>query len=341
MAQNANISLQLELPTTRPRLLDEVRYALRRMHYSYRTEQTYVHWIKRYIYFHGKKHPRAMGAGEVTAFLNHLATERHVAAATQNQALSALLFLYKEILAVELPWLDAIVRAKRPTRLPTVLTQDEVRRLIDGLRNTQWLLVSLLYGAGLRQRECLQLRVKDVDLVRRIIIVREGKGSRDRSTVLPERLIEPLRAHLGKLRGFHQAELKAGFGEVPLPGALSRKYPRAGYEFGWQFLFPSSTRCQDPYSGRTVRFHLHPTTLQRAVKAAARNAGIMRPVSCHTFRHSFATHLLENGYNIREVQELLGHLSVETTMVYTHVMAKGPNAVKSPFDRLETPTAKV
>jgi integron integrase len=338
MADTVDEPEQLSLPPTRPRLLTDVRLTLRRMHYSYRTEQSYVHWMKRFIYFHGKKHPKEMGAAEVTAFLNHLATERNVAAATQNQALNALLFLYKEILHVNLPWLNDVVRAKRPARLPTVLTQDEVKRLIAGLEGTKWLLVSILYGGGLRQRECLQLRVKDMDVTRRLIIVRAGKGNRDRSTVLPERLIEPVKAHLDRLKAFHQADLKAGYGEVPLPFSLSRKYPRAGYEFGWQFVFPSATRCQDPYTGRTVRFHVHPSTIQRAVKVAARNAQIVRPVSCHTFRHSFATHLLENGYNIREVQEILGHKNVQTTMLYTHVMAKGAKGLKSPFDAWTEPS---
>jgi integron integrase len=315
-----------------PRLLDRVREAIRRKHYSRRTEETYVHWIKRFIYHSGKRHPSEMGAAEVTAFLNHLASERHVASATQNQALAALLFLYKEALGKALPWLDGLDRVKRPVRLPVVLSEAEVRALLAQLEGTKWLMASLLYGAGLRLRECLMLRVKDVDFSYHQILVRESKGGKDRVTMLPEAVIQPLHVHLGKVNMLHRRDLAEGYGEVWLPDALSRKYPRAGYEWGWQFIFPSKNRSADPETGVIRRHHIYPDTLHRTVKRAAREAGIYKPVSSHTLRHSFATHLLQGGYDIRTVQELLGHKDVSTTMVYTHVMNKGGRGVKSPLD---------
>jgi integron integrase len=317
---------------TKSRLLEEVRDAIRRRHYSLRTEQTYVHWIKRFIYFSGKRHPREMGAAEVTAFLNHLARERDVAASTQNQALSALLFLYREGLAMPLPWLDSLERAQRPARLPTVLTRDEVQRLLVQLEGTRWLMASLLYGAGLRLRECLKLRVKDVDFGYRQILVRDGKGAKDRVTMLPESLIEPLKAQLARSRALHDRDAAAGYGEVELPQALARKYPRAPHEWGWKFIFPSPRLSTDPRSGAVRRHHVYENYLIRAVKQAARAARIVKHVSCHTLRHSFATHLLECGYDIRTVQELLGHSDVSTTMIYTHVLHKGGRGVKSPLD---------
>jgi len=317
------------------RLIDRLREEIRSRHYSLRTEKAYWYWIRYFILFHGKRHPAQMGAAEVTAFLSWLATERNVAAATQNQALSALLFLYKHVLGQALPWLDDLVRAQRPVRLPTVLTEAEVRRLLGTMEGSLRLMAALLYGSGLRQAECLTLRVKDIDFAYRQIIVREGKGARDRATMLPENLVQPLQAHLGKVRALHQRERKEGFGEVWLPHALARKYPRAGREWAWQFVFPSARRSEDPRSGVVRRHHLHPDTLGGAVKRAAAAAGIVRPVSCHTLRHSFATHLLERGCDIRTVQELLGHSDVSTTMVYTHVMNKGARAVRSPLDRLE------
>jgi integron integrase len=322
-----------------PRLLTLVHEVIRRKYFSRRTEQAYVHWIKRFIYFHGKRHPRDMGETEVTAFLNDLAATRNVAGGTQNQALSALLFLYKEVLGKDLAWLDGLVRAKRPPRLPTVLTRTEVEAILAQLTGVRWLIASLLYGAGLRVMECLRLRVKDVDLAYRQILVRDGKGEKDRVTMLPEKLVEPLRSHLHRVKGLHARDLKEGYGEVNMPYALARKYPRAGREWAWQFVFPSKHRSADPDDGVLRRHHLYESVPQRAVHDAVRAAGIAKHVSCHTLRHSFATHLLEAGYDIRTVQELLGHSDVSTTMIYTHVLNKGGRGVKSPLDRLEQPRA--
>jgi integron integrase len=316
----------------RPRLLDLAREAIRRRHYSYRTEETYLHWMKRFILFSGKRHPRELGASEVTAFLNHLVRERGVGAATQNQALAALLFLYKEVLAEALPWLEGIEHAKCPIRRPTVLTEDEARQLLARLRGTKWLMASLLYGAGLRLRECLTLRVKDVDFGYRQIMVREGKGGKDRVTILPRPVVEPLQAHLLRVKALHERDLADGCGDVELPDAIARKYPRAPYEWGWKFVFPSYKRSVDPRTGVIRRHHLYENYLIRGIKQAARAAGIAKHVSCHTLRHSFATHLLLSGYDIRTVQELLGHKDVSTTMVYTHVLNKGGRGVRSPLD---------
>jgi integron integrase len=278
----------------------------------------------------------AMCAAEVTSFLNWLATERNVAAATQNQALSALLFLYKQVLGKNLPWLDGMTRAKRLVRLPVVLSESEARRLLSELHGVKWLTASLLYGAGLRRRECLMLRVKDVDFAYRQILVRDGKGGKDRVAPLPESVVQPMHEHLGRVRQLHQRDLKDGFGEVWLPDALARKYPRAGYQWGWQFVFPSKNRSAEPETGIIRRHHIYPDTLHRAVKQAAQTAGIIKPVSCHTLRHSFATHLLQAGNDIRTVQELLGHSDVSTTMIYTHVMNKGARGVRSPLDAVLT-----
>lgn len=321
------------------RLVERLSDAIRARHYSRRTQKAYWHWIRRFIFFHGKRHPAEMGAAEVTAFLSWLATSRNVAAATQGQALAALLFLYGEVLGLKLPWLGELVRAQRPVRLPTVLTEAQVRRLLESLEGGARLMAGLLYGAGLRQFECLTLRVKDVDFAYRQILVRDGKGSKDRATMLPEALVQPLQRHLAKVRLLHQRDLREGCGAVVLPHALARKYPRAAREWGWQFLFPSAQRSSDAQSGVERRHHVHPDTLGRAVKRAARAAGIAKPVSCHTLRHCFATHLLERGYDIRTVQELLGHSDVSTTMVYTHVMNRGARGAKSPLDRLESPRA--
>ena len=312
---------------------------MRSRQYSRRTKKSYWYWVRYFIFFHGKRHPAEMGAEEVSAFLSWLATDRDVAAATQNQALSALLFLYKHVLGQDLPWMQGLIRAQRPVRLPTVLSEAEVRRMLEPLEGSERLMVGLLYGAGLRQIECLTLRVKDVDFAYRQILVRDGKGAKDRVTMLPENLVQGLQAHLGRVRALHQRDLKDGCGEVWLPNALSRKYPRAAREWGWQFVFPSHNRCADPETGVVRRHHLHPDTLSRIVKRAARAAGIVKPVSCHTLRHSFATHLLERGHDIRTVQELLGHSDVSTTMIYTHVMNKGARGVKSPLDRLAAPRA--
>ena len=322
------------------RLVERLREAIRSRHYSRRTEKAYWYWTRYFIFFHGKRHPARMGAAEVGAFLSWLATERNVAAATQNQALSALLFLYKHVLGVELPWLGDLVRAQRPVRLPTVLSEAEVRRLLEGLQGGARLMVGLLYGAGLRQIECLSLRVKDVNFAYRQVVVRDGKGARDRVTMLPENLVPRLQEHLGSVRLLHGRDVKEGFGEVRLPYALARKYPRAGRAWAWQYVFPSGKRSPDPEGGVMRRHHVHPDTLSRTVARAAARAGIDKRVSCHTLRHSFATHLLERGYDIRTVQELLGHSDVSTTMIYTHVMNKGARAVKSPLDRLAEPEAR-
>jgi len=287
------------------RLLDQVRNAVRRRHYSYRTEQAYVHWIKRFIYFHSLRHPQELGEAEVTAFLNHLAG-RGVASATQNQALSALLFLYKEVLASPLDWLDGLVRAKRPARVPTVLTVSEVQRLLAGLDGSKWLMASLLYEAGLRLRECLKLRVKDIDFEYRQIVVRYGKGAKDRVTMLPTAVIEHLQAHLARVKLLHEQDIAVGYGDVELPDAISRKYPRAAYDWGWKFVFPAHRYPTDPRTGAFRRHHVYEDVL-----------------------------MLENGYDIRTVQKLLGHADVSTTMIYTHVLNKGGRAVKSPLDRAE------
>jgi integron integrase len=289
---------------------------VRLKHYSIRTEQAYVDWIKRYILFHGKRHPAAMGKLEVERFLAHLAVERKVAASTQNQALSAILFLYKEVLGRELEWLDNVQRAKRPARVPVVLTEAEVRALLEQLEGRHFLMASLLYGAGLRLMECVRLRVKDIDFGYAQITVRDGKGEKDRVTMLPGALREQLEAHLGRVQALHQKDLKDGFGEVSLPFALARKYPRAGREWAWQYVFPASKRSIDPRSGIERRHHIDEQSLQRMIKKAVRRAGIAKPASCHTLRHSFATHLLQSGYDIRTVQELLGHKDVSTTMIY-------------------------
>ena len=315
------------------RLLDEVRRRLRVKHYSLRTEQAYVGWIRRFILANDKRHPRDMGAAEVEAFLTSLAVEGDVAASTQNQALSALLFLYREVLGVQLPWLDQVTRAKKPRRLPTVLEHSEVHALLVRMEGRSWLLASLLYGTGMRLMECLRLRVKDVDFRCNEILIREGKGGKDRRTVLPQALVQPLEGELARARAWHEHDLAAGFGEVWLPHALTRKYPNAGREFGWQYVFPSDRRSVDPRDGIQRRHHIDESALARALKRAARLAGIAKPVSAHVLRHSFATHLLEAGYDLRTIQELLGHKDVATTQIYTHVLNRGGRGVVSPLDR--------
>lgn len=316
-----------------PRLLDEVRRRLRLKHYSLRTEAIYVGWIRRFILANGKRHPRDMGAVEVEGFLSALAVRGRVAASTQNQALSALLFLYREVLRIQLPWMETMVRAKRSQHVPTVLAREEVQALLAQLEGRPWLLASLLYGTGMRLMECMRLRVKDVDFSRNEITVRDGKGGKDRRTVLPKRLVEPLQREIERAHVLHEADLHAGFGQARLPHALARKYPRAGREFGWQFVFPSAQRSIDPLDGTERRHHFDEALLSRAMKSACRRAGIVKPVSAHTLRHSFATHLLESGYDIRTVQELLGHKDVATTQIYTHVLNRGGNGVLSPLDR--------
>lgn len=319
-------------PSPGPRLLEQVRGYLRVRHYSYRTEEQYLQWIKRFILFHGKRHPAEMGAAEVEAFLTHLAVDRTVAASTQNQAKAAILLLYREVLAKELPWLEGVIQAKSARHLPVVLTEEEVRALLARLTGTNWLLGSLLYGAGLRLMEAVRLRVKDLDFVRREIAVRDGKGARDRMTMLPVRLVEPLRNHLVPVRRLHEQDLAAGHGDVYLPFALARKYPNAARSWAWQYVFPSERLSVDPRSGKVRRHHIDEKCIQRAMKDAVRDAGIVKPATPHTLRHSFATRLLQSGYDIRTVQELLGHADVSTTMIYTHVLNRGARAVRSPLD---------
>ncbi|MCE5232728.1 MAG: integron integrase [Mizugakiibacter sp.] len=316
-----------------PRLLDEVRRRLRLKHYSLATERAYLQWMRRFILANGKRHPREMGGAEVERFLSSLAVDGRVAASTQNQALSALLFLYREVLRIELPWLDNVVRAKRPRRLPTVLSQAEVRALLATMDGRPWLLASLLYGTGMRLMECLRLRVKDLDFARNEITVRDGKGGKDRRTMLPRALVEPLLREVERARVLHGRDLADGFGEAWLPHALARKYPRAAREFGWQYVFPSAQRSRDPRDGTVRRHHFDEAMLARALKRALAKAGIVKPATCHTLRHSFATHLIEDGYDIRTVQELLGHKDVSTTQIYTHVLNRGGRGVTSPLDR--------
>lgn len=315
-----------------PRLLDQVRGKIRLKHYSIRTEQAYLDWIKRFVLHFDKRHPSEMGAREVEAFLTHLAVEGKVAAATQNQAKSALLFLYREVLEQDLPWLENVERAKAPRRLPVVLTEKEVASVLSRLTGTHWLVAGLLYGSGLRIMEALRLRVKDIEFSRGEILVREGKGFKDRVTMLPAVLVDPLKAHLKRVRDLHEQDVEEGYGEVYLPYALARKYPNAGHEWGWQYAFPSKNRAVDPRSGVVRRHHVQDQAIQRAIRQAVRDAGIVKPATPHTLRHSFATHLLTSGYDIRTVQELLGHKDVTTTMIYTHVLNKGGRGVTSPLD---------
>jgi integron integrase len=321
-------------PSQPVRLLDQLRAQVRTRHYSIRTEQVYVDWVKRYIYHHGRRHPRELGAREVEAFLSHLAVDRDVSASTQNQARSAILFLYREVLGIELPWLANVVSAKVTRRLPVVLTEREVRSLLHQMSGVNGLIGGLLYGTGMRLLEGLRLRVKDIDFERREILIRCGKGDKDRVTVLPENLIAPLQQQLSRVRALHQRDLAEGCGEVWLPHALALKKPRAGLAHGWQFVFPSSRRAIDPRSGVERRHHLTEQAVQRAVAGAALRAGIDKPCSPHVLRHSFATHMLQAGYDIRTVQELLGHADVSTTQVYTHVMNRGGRGVLSPLDKL-------
>jgi integron integrase len=316
-----------------PRLMDEVRRCLRLNHYSLRTEKVYLGWIRRFILANAKRHPRELGGVEVERFLSQLAVQGQVSASTQNQALSALLFLYRKVLAVDLPWMENVTRARRGRRLPTVLSTSEVQRLLAGMEGRAWLIASLLYGTGMRLMECLRLRVKDVDFSRNEIVVRDGKGGKDRHTVLPRSLAEPLQREVERARLLHEADLREGGGVAWLPHALGRKYPNAGREFGWQYVFPSRQRSRDPRDGVLRRHHYDDGMLARALKSACRRAGIDKPVSAHTLRHSFATHLVEIGYDIRTVQELLGHSDVSTTQIYTHVLNRGAGGVVSPLDR--------
>jgi len=329
-----NTPVKTEPVIQQPKLLEQVVAKLRVKHYSMRTEKAYVDWIKRYILHHGKRHPKDMGVAEVEAFLTHLAVERNVSASTQNQAKSAILYLYKEVLGIDLPWLDNVTQAKAPKRLPVVLTQAEVQAVLSRLDGTMWLIASLLYGSGLRIMEALRLRVKDVDFARREILVREGKGFKDRVTMLPVSLIEPLKSHLLKVQALHMEDLSNGYGAVFMPMALDRKYPNAAKDWAWQYVFPSIKLSVDPREKVIRRHHADEKTVQRGVKRAVNLAGLTKLATPHTFRHSFATHLLEGGYDIRTVQELLGHSDVATTMIYTHVLNKGGRGVSSPLDVL-------
>jgi integron integrase len=318
----------------KPKLLDQVRQALRLRHYSDRTEKAYVQWVRRFIFFHGVRHPAEMGKEQVAAFLSHLASDRHVAASTQNQALCALIFLYASVLHMDIGLMEGVVRAKRPQRLPVVLTPDEVREVFRFLEDQVLLLCRILYGSGMRLLEGLRMRVKDVDFARHEITVRTGKGEKDRVTILPTSCAAALRAHLGRVHERHQADLARGLGRAALPYALARKYRDADHEWGWQYVFPASSYYRDRETGLDHRHHLHETTIQREVKAAARRAGVTKLATPHVFRHSFATELIRAGYDIRTVQELLGHQDVSTTMIYVHVLNRGGRGVKSPADRL-------
>ena len=316
-----------------PRLLDQVRGRMRRRGMAKRSEEAYVGWIRRFILANGKRHPRHMGAPEIERFLTDLAVHGHVSASTQNQALAALLFLYREVLGMELPWMEDIQRAKKPRRLPVVLTRREVHALLDEMTGVHWLMASLLYGTGMRLMECARLRVKDVDFERRELLIRHGKGGKDRHTMLPGSLVEPLQSQLAEARRIHDRDVRAGFGRVWLPDALARKYRGAEAEWGWQYVFPSPRRSRDPRDGAERRHHVDESGLQRAVKRARHAAQVHKPATCHTLRHSFATHLIEDGYDLRTVQELLGHKDVSTTQIYTHVLNRGGQGVLSPLDR--------
>ncbi|WP_071872440.1 integron integrase [Atopomonas hussainii] len=317
----------------KPKLLEQMREQIRLRHYSIRTESVYTEWVRRFIRFHKYRHPLELGGPEVEAFLTHLAVRRDVSVSTQNQALSSILFLYQKVLHVELPWLENVVRAKRPQRLPVVLTRAEVSSVFSQLDGSMWLIANLLYGSGMRLMEALRLRVKDVEFTRHEIVIRDGKGNKDRITMLPLTLAMPLKLHLERVRALHQQDLNEGFGITKMPYALARKYPHAASDWGWQFVFPSKNRSEDPRSGNIYRHHVHEKTVQRAMRNAVRAVGLTKPATPHTLRHSFATHLLESGQDIRTVQELLGHADVKTTQIYTHVLNRGGFAVISPLDR--------
>ena len=314
------------------KLLDEVRGVMRVRHYSYQTEKTYIHWIKQYIFFHKVTHPKEMGATEVEAFLTHLAVERMVAASTQNQALAALLFLYREVLRIDLPWLEKFTPAKRSSHVPVVLTKDEARTILGELKGVNWLIANLLYGSGLRLSEALRLRVKNLDFGFKQIVVRDGKGGKDRFTIMPTKLIEPLQKQLLSAKKIHEMDLRCGIGHVEMPFALERKYPNANKEWAWQYVFPSKSLSINPRSGQRGRHHVSASNLQKVFKEALRKSRIAKNASPHTLRHSFATHLLQNGYDIRTIQDLLGHKELTTTMIYTHVLQQHRLGVRSPVD---------
>jgi integron integrase len=335
MADIVPIDSSIQVQAQQPRLLDRVRISLRTKHYSLRTEEAYVGWIRRFILFHGKRHPREMGESEINVFLSNLAIKAGVSASTQNQALSALLFLYRNVLEMPFPILDGLVRAKKSKHLPVVMTRAEVKSVLARLHGTPKLVATLLYGSGMRLMECLRLRVKDVEFGRNLIVVREAKGDRDRRVPLPMAVRQDLVTWLAQVKRLHEQDLSEGFGAVYLPYALARKYPRASTTWAWQWLFPAEQRSLDPRSSATRRHHLQEWNIQRHVAQAVRDLGIKKPMSCHTFRHSFATHLLEDGYDIRTIQELLGHKDLKTTMIYTHVLNRtGGRGVRSPADTL-------
>jgi integron integrase len=321
-------------PSAQPKLLDRLREALRSRHYSRRTVQTYCMWVKRFIYFHNVRHPDEMGESEINAFLTHLAVKERVAASTQNQALSALLFLYRHVLGREIGDLGEVIRARKPKRMPVVMTREEVKAVLSNLTGDKWLMASLMYGTGVRLMECLRLRVQDVDFSRTEVLVRDGKGAKDRITMLPESLRTPLQDHLKRVKAMHERDLADGWGRVVMPEALDRKYPNASREWRWQWVFPQENRWKNNKTGKEGRHHVHESIIQKAVAGAVRKAGLTKRATCHTLRHSFATQLLEGGYDIRTVQELLGHKDVKTTMIYTHVLNRGGKGVKSPMDEL-------
>ncbi|MHC4165384.1 MAG: integron integrase [Planctomycetota bacterium] len=318
----------------KPRLLEQLRQALRSRHYSRRTEQTYCQWVKRFIYFHKVRHPAEMAEPEINAFLTHLAVKERVSASTQNQALSAILFLYRHVLNRKIGDLGEVIRARKPKRLPVVMTREEVKLVLSHLKGDRWLMANIMYGAGLRVRECLRLRIQDVDFAASQILVRDGKGFKDRITMLPDVIKRPLLEHLEAVKKIHERDLAEGYGRVQMPYALARKYPNAARERGWQWVFPQENRWVNKRTDQQGRHHIDESILQKAVKAAVRRAGITKHATCHTFRHSFATHLLEDGYDIRTVQELLGHKDVRTTMIYTHVLNRGSHGVVSPADAI-------
>ena len=321
-------------PAQKPKLLDRLREALRSRHYSRRTEQTYCHWIKRFIFFHNKRHPGEMAEPEINAYLTHLAVKEKVSASTQNQALSALLFLYRYVLDRKIGDLGEVIRARKPKRIPVVMTRDEVKAVLGHLHGDKWLMANLMYGAGLRLMECLRLRIQDIDFARNEILIRDGKGAKDRITMLPESLKTPLQDHLKKVKALHDRDLADGWGRVQMPTALDRKYPSAPADWRWQWVFPQENRWINPQTKEQGRHHIDESLVQKSVRDAVTKAGLTKRATCHTFRHSFATHLLEGGYDIRTVQELLGHSDVKTTMIYTHVLNRGPAGVRSPVDGL-------
>jgi integron integrase len=321
-------------PGTGPKLLDRLHEALRSRHYSRRTEETYCHWVRRFIYFHNVRHPAEMAEPEINAFLTHLAVKQKVSASTQNQALSALLFLYRHVIGREVGDFGDVIRTRRPARLPVVMTREEVKAVLANLSGDKWLMASLMYGTGLRLMECLRLRVQDLDFSRNEILVRDGKGAKDRITMLPESLKAPLQDHLKQVMAIHEKDLAEGWGRVQMPNALDRKYPNAPKDWRWQWVFPQENRWRNTTTGEQGRHHVDESLVQKAVRDAVSRAGLTKRATCHTFRHSFATHLLEGGYDIRTVQELLGHSDVKTTMIYTHVLNRGPSGVRSPVDGL-------